>query len=416
MTQDIKTQCQLARSVYLQMASLSTSHKNKALKAMATAVINDKDIILAANAKDMAQAEANHMPSGLQDRLKLNKDRLIGISKSLLEIADFADPIGDILDEFTRPNGLRIMKKRVPIGVIGIIYEARPNVTADAIGLCLKTGNAVVLRGSASAYHSNLAILTCLKKAAAPFGLPAAGIQLLEDTSREGVKAFVSMNGILDLVIPRGGAGLIQSVVQHATVPCIETGVGNCHVYVDASANLDQAYDVVINAKTQRPSVCNACESVLLDQALDDAFKKKILTGLIAQGVELRGCEQTQALVPTIKAAASSDWDTEFHDMILSVKCVAGVESAIAHIQAHGTLHTEAILAEDQNCITAFSQNIDAACIAINASTRFTDGGEFGYGAEIGISTQKLHARGPMGLPELCSYQYIVIGQGHCRS
>ncbi|MEK9658161.1 MAG: glutamate-5-semialdehyde dehydrogenase [bacterium] len=411
----IYDQCKDARQVYLDMACLSTATKNKALQAMATAIQDHQDDILAANAQDMAQAKETGMAVGLQDRLRLDAQRLEGISQSLRDIAGFPDPVGDILDDFTRPNGLRIRKKRVPIGVIGIIYEARPNVTADAIGLCLKTGNAVVLRGSASAYHSNLAILRCLRDAAIPVGVPKDGMQLLEDTRRESVKTFVCMTGILDLVIPRGGAGLIQSVVQHATVPCIETGVGNCHVYVDRSANLDQAYEVVINSKTQRPSVCNACETLLLDDALPIDFKKRLLLGLQDKGVRLKGCLLTQALCSDIEAATADDWDIEFHDMILAVKCVEGLDAAISHIQAHGTLHTEAILAENPSSIALFSQKIDAACIAINASTRFTDGGEFGYGAEIGISTQKLHARGPMGLTELCSYQYLLEGSGQCR-
>ncbi|NBV82871.1 glutamate-5-semialdehyde dehydrogenase, partial [bacterium] len=319
-----------------------------------------------------------------------------------------------IVDGWVQPNGLSLRKVRVPLGVIGIIYEARPNVTVDAAGLCLKTGNAVVLRGSSSTYRSNRAIVDVLQSAI-PAHLPKGMIQLLDDTSRAGVLEFVKLKQYLNLVIPRGGASLIQTVVDNATVPSIETGIGNCHIFVDRSANLDWAESIIINAKVQRPSVCNSCESVLVHSEIAANFMPRLANAMRQHHVEIRGCERTCQLVPDAKPAQAADWDTEFLDLIVAVKVVDSIDAAIGHIAVHGTLHSEAIVSNDHESITKFTTMVDAAAVLVNASTRFVDGGEFGFGAEMGISTQKLHARGPMGLPELTTVKYIVQGQGLTR-
>lgn len=411
----IETQCQKAYKVSGILGNASSLLKNVAFEKMAGAILAHQDLILQANQKDIELGKQNGLSAALLDRLALNERRIQDISDSFLTVKDLADPVGEMMAGWTRPNGLRISKVRVPLGVIGIIYEARPNVTADAIGLCIKTGNCVVLRGSSSAYHSNKAIADTLKTALRETGLPEDAIQLLEDTSRDSVKEFLTMNRYLSVVIPRGGAGLIQTVVQSATVPTIETGVGNCHVYVDESANLKSALDIILNAKVQRPSVCNACETLLVHQKVAGDFLPKAIQALQEQKVEIRGCTKTKALVSSVKLATEDDWKTEFLDLILAVKVVDSLEEAIAHINTYGSKHTEAIVSENVSAINQFKQHIDAAVVMVNASTRFTDGGEFGFGAEMGISTQKLHARGPMGLAELTTYKYIVEGNGHIR-
>lgn len=408
-------QCKLAHQCYLAFGALEIPTKNNAILAMADAIMAQQSAIISANQTDLSNGRKAGLTDALLDRLMLNEARLIGICDSLKTIAQLADPIGKIIDEFRPENGLLIQKKRVPLGVIGIIYEARPNVTADAIALCIKTGNCVVLRGSSSAYQSNRAITDIMTQAAQRVGVPSDGIQLLEDTTREGVKTFVGLNDYLNLIIPRGSAGLIQSVVQHSTVPTIETGVGNCHVYVDRSADLEMAKKIVINSKTQRPSVCNSCESLVLDRQLPADFITGLIQDLADQGVKLFGCKETCQIASIVDTASDDDWGTEYLDLRLSIKMVDSVDGAIIHIQQYGTNHTEAIVATDQEAIDSFCQQIDAACITVNASTRFTDGGEFGFGAEIGISTQKLHARGPMGLDALTSYQYIATGCGQVK-
>ena len=373
-------------------------------------------IILKENQKDIRNGKNNGLTNALIDRLTLTEIRLENIATAIESISHLNDPIGETLSEWTQKDGLNIKKIRVPMGVIGMIYEARPNVTADAISLAIKTSNCIVLRGSSSAYHSNKAITDTLKVAAKSAGLPEDAIQLLEDTSRESVSTFVQMKDYLNLIIPRGGAGLIQRVCESATVPTIETGVGNCHVYVDKDANLDTAHDIILNSKLHRPSVCNAAESILIHHDIASVFLPKILQSLSDQNVEIRGCETTCKLFNTAKQATSEDWATEYLGLTVSVKIIPSLENAIQHIHDHGSMHTEVIVSENRTAISQFQQEIDASTVISNASSRFTDGGEFGFGAEIGISTQKLHARGPMGLPEITSYKYIVSGNGQIRT
>jgi len=411
----ISTQCEAAYLAKPLLAQLPTQTRNNAIAAMATALITSQSAILDANAKDIARGEASDMSASLLDRLRLTPERIQGIADSLRTIHDSPDPIGDTVQGWQRPNGLRITQIRVPLGVIGMIYEARPNVTADAIGLCIKTGNAVVLRGSSSAYDSNRAMVTVMNAAAISAGIPEGAIQLLEDCSREGVQTFVQMTDYLDLVIPRGGAGLIQEVVKNATVPAIETGVGNCHIFVDADADQDNALAIIANAKTQRPSVCNSVETVLIHADIASVFLPKLAAHL-GQSVEIRGCAKTCTILPKATPATDADWDTEYLDLILAVRIVADVSAAITHIAKHGTLHSEAILSNNYSHIQRFVQNVDAAAVLVNASTRFVDGGEFGFGAEIGISTQKLHVRGPMGLLSLTTGKYVVEGNGQIRT
>ena len=415
MTPTIATQCQAAHKTKSQMAQLSTATRNAAVAAMATALITDQARILVANAADIANGKAAGLSAALLDRLTLTPDRITAIADSLRSICDSPDPLGNVIHGWQRPNGLKISQIRVPLGVIGMIYEARPNVTADAIGLCIKTGNAVVLRGSSSAYLSNRAMVTAMTAAAIAADIPEGAIQLLEDCSREGVQTFVKMTDYLDLVIPRGGAGLIQEVVTHATVPAIETGVGNCHIFVDADADQDSALAIIANAKVQRPSVCNAVETLLVHSEIARAFLPKLAQHL-GDSVTLRGCEVTCEILPHAEAATPADWDTEYLDLILAVRVVSDVEEAIAHIAQHGTLHSEAILSNNYSHIQLFIHHVDAAAVLVNASTRFVDGGEFGFGAEIGISTQKLHVRGPMGLLSLTTGKYVVEGNGQIRA
>jgi glutamate-5-semialdehyde dehydrogenase len=410
----IVDQCVEAKSTLGALLSLLSSEKNAILLAMATAIERDESDILAANQDDILQAEADGLTAALIDRLTLTPSRVQAMADGLRAVAALRDPVGEVVDGWVQPNGLKLSKVRVPLGVIGIIYEARPNVTADAVGLCIKTGNAVVLRGSSSTYRSNRAIVDSLDSAIPP-GLPPGMIQLLEDTSRAGVLELVQLKQHLSLVIPRGGATLIQTVVNNATVPSIETGIGNCHIFVDQSANFLWATTIIVNAKVQRPSVCNSCETVLVHRAIAAQFLARLAGALAENKVEIRGCTETCRIVSWAIPAQDSDWDTEYLDLILAIRVVDSLDDAIAHIGAHGTLHSEAIISNDHAAITQFTTQVDAAAVLVNASTRFVDGGEFGFGAEMGISTQKLHARGPMGLAELTTTKYIVLGAGHTR-
>jgi len=382
---------------------------------MEQALLADKETIIAENKKDIVKGKKNGLSQALLDRLTLTESRIEGMAKGLQLIEQLPDPIGEVIGGWTRPNGLKISKIRVPLGVIGIIYEARPNVTVDVTGLTLKSGNSVVLRGSSSAIHSNLFLVKILKKALSAIGIPDDVFQLIEESSHESVLQLVKMKKYLSLIIPRGGADLIQSVVDSATVPTLETGIGNCHVYVDKDADLTKAEAIVLNAKVQRPSVCNACETLLVHEKIAAQFLPSILLKLQEKGVEIRGCPTTKTLFSNSILATEEDWATEYLDLILAVKIVTDAEQAIHHIARYGTLHSEAIISENFSTIQHFIQQVDAAAIMVNASTRFTDGEEFGFGAEMGISTQKLHARGPVGLPELTTYKYVVEGSGHIR-
>lgn len=389
--------------------------KNQVLLRAAEYLVKDTEFILSANETDMENGRERGMKEGLLDRLKLTKERIEGMAEGLRQIAALPDPIGGVISEWTPENGLDIRKVRVPLGVIGIIYEARPNVTADAFGLCFKTGNPVVLRGGSDAVHSNLAIVEVLQKALTDCGCSASAIQLLEDTSRETAAAFMKLNRYIDVLIPRGSAGLIATVVNNSTIPVIETGSGNCHIYVDEDADLQMAADIVYNAKTQRIGVCNACESLVVHRKVKDAFLPMLARKLSEKQVELRGDEAAREAVPSMKEASAEDWGTEYLDYILSVKTVDSLDEAIAHINRYNTGHSEAIITENKEHAEKFLQEVDAAAVYVNASTRFTDGFEFGFGAEIGISTQKLHARGPMGLEALTSYKYEIYGNGQVR-
>ena len=389
--------------------------KNQVLLRAAEYLVKDTEFILSANETDMENGRERGMKEGLLDRLKLTEERREGMAEGLRQIAALPDPIGGVISEWTPENGLDIRKVRVPLGVIGIIYEARPNVTADAFGLCFKTGNPVVLRGGSDAVHSNLAIVEVLQKALIDCGCPASAIQLLEDTSRETAAAFMKLNRYIDVLIPRGSAGLIATVVNNSTIPVIETGSGNCHIYVDEDADLQMAADIVYNAKTQRIGVCNACESLVVHRKVKDAFLPMLARKLSEKQVELRGDEAAREAVPSMKEASAEDWGTEYLDYILSVKTVDSLDEAIAHINRYNTGHSEAIITENKEHAEKFLQEVDAAAVYVNASTRFTDGFEFGFGAEIGISTQKLHARGPMGLEALTSYKYEIYGNGQVR-
>ena len=405
---------QRAREAYRKLALMSTQEKNDILLAMADGLEQSENDILEKNALDMKNARANGMTEAMQDRLALNHERIAGMADGLRSVAALADPVGEIVSGSTLPNGLQILKKRVPMGVIGIIYESRPNVTADAMGLCLKTGNAVMLKGGKEAIHSNMAIARAAIAAGVKAGLPEGAVFMVEDTTRAAAEHMIKMNGYIDVLIPRGGTGLIQSVVKNASVPVIETGTGNCHVYVDEWAEQQMAIDIVINGKTSRPSVCNAVESILVHSAIADEFLPAMLGALMEAGVEVRGCERTQAY-EGVKPATEEDYGTEFLDYIVSVKVVDSVEEAIEHINKYGTGHSECIVTALHKNAKLFQNGVDAAAVYVNASTRFTDGGEFGMGAEIGISTQKLHARGPMGLTELTTVKYLIDGDGQIR-
>jgi glutamate-5-semialdehyde dehydrogenase len=396
------------------LGMLNTEEKNDALSKMADYILMKKDFILTENAKDIEAGKENGLSHSLLDRLLLTENRIAQMADGIKQLITLQDPIGEIIEEWERPNGLRIQTIRVPLGVIGMVYEARPNVTVDAGSLCLKAGNAVLLRGSTSALHSNMALVQVMHEALAESAIPADAIQLLEDTSRETASEMFKLNQYLDVLIPRGGAGLIQSVIQNATVPVLETGVGNCHVFIDESAEEKMAIDIAINAKLHRPSVCNAAETVLIHEHFP--YIRELLTALHEKGVELRGDQKLAANYPFVKQASEEDWCTEFLAPILAVKLVESVEEAIEHIDQYGTKHSEAIITENKRNVQLFFQSIDAAVLYHNASTRFTDGEQFGYGAEIGISTQKLHARGPMGLRAITTTKAIVYGNGQIRS
>ena len=409
-----------AKAAKAEVSALTTAQKNSALKAMADALIRHKDSILSANAADIEAATGVIAPVML-DRLKLNEERIAGMAKGILEVAELPDPVGRILDEHIRHDGLQIRKVSVPVGVIAIIYESRPNVTSDAAALALKSGNVCVLRGGKEAFRSAQAIVAALRDGLSSLGITENAINLVSDTSRESASALMTANGYIDILIPRGGAGLINACVRQATVPCIATGTGICHVYVDSSADLDMALKIVENAKTSRPSVCNAEEVLLVNKQIAadflPALQKRIVTDRAEKGivpVELRLDTFARQIIPGT-AAQEQDFSTEFLDYILAVKCVNNVFEAVAHIAEHSTGHSEAIVAADDAAVNAFTSGVDSAAVYVNASTRFTDGGEFGLGCEMGISTQKLHARGPMGLRELTTYKYIITGNGHIR-
>lgn len=404
-----------AREAEAVLRVLSVNEKNKLLATAADYLMADMNLLLEANATDMETARENNMPIALQDRLQLTESRIAQMAEGLRQIAGLEDPVGEVLYMKQRPNGLMIGQKRVPLGVIGIIYESRPNVTADAFGLCFKAGNVVILRGGKDAIHSNNAIAKTMQEALRKCGLPIHSIQLITDTSHETAEEFMRMNEYVDVLIPRGGAGLIRTVVEKATVPVIETGTGNCHIFVDETADLDMAINIIFNAKTQRIGVCNACESLVVHEKVKDALLPKLAERLKEKNVELRGDEKSREACATIKAATEEDWGKEYLDYILSIKTVSSIEEAIAHINKYNTGHSEAIITKDYANAQKFLNEIDAAAVYVNASTRFTDGFEFGFGAEIGISTQKLHARGPMGLKELTTTKYIIYGNGQVR-
>ena len=406
---------QKAKDASFLLGKMGSAEKNKGLLAAAQEILDQQEKILAANAIDIEHAKAKGMAQGLVDRLLLTSARIDGIVEGMRQVVGLEDPIGEVISMKQRPNGMMVGQKRVPLGVIGIIYEARPNVTADAFALCFKTGNAVILRGGSDAIHSNQAIVDAIRAGLAECGITEDAIQLLSDTSRETATEFMRMNQYLDVLIPRGGAGLIRSVVQNSTVPVIETGTGNCHIYVDESADFDMALDIIFNAKTQRIGVCNACESTLVHRNIAKDFLPLMKKRLDEKQVEIRADEDACAIVPEFKTATEEDWGTEYLDYILSCKIVDSVDEAIAHINKYNTGHSEAIITSNYDNAQKFLNEVDAAAVYVNASTRFTDGFEFGFGAEIGISTQKLHARGPMGLLALTSTKYIIYGNGQIR-
>lgn len=404
-----------AKEVSRVLNNLGSTPKNEGLKAVAQALLDGKDKILEANQKDVQAALAKGMNPGLVDRLSLNDARIQAMAEGLLQVASLDDPVGEVISMKPRPNGLLIGQKRVPLGVIGMIYEARPNVTADAFGLCFKSGNAVILKGGSDALESNKAIVVQIREGLKSAGLPEDAVQLIESTDREVTRQFMRLNEYLDVLIPRGSAGLIRSVVENSTVPVIETGTGNCHIFVDESADLDMALNIIFNAKTQRIGVCNACESLVVHRAVAEEFLPLLKARLDEKQVEIRADKEACAMVDGFVPAAEEDWGTEYLDYILSLKLVDSIDEAIAHINRYNTKHSEAIITSDYANAQRFLNEIDAAAVYVNASTRFTDGFEFGFGAEIGISTQKLHARGPMGLKELTTTKYIIYGNGQVR-
>ena len=406
---------QKAKEVSHVLGILGTEEKNQGLRAVADALEAGREAILAANEKDMEEGRNNGMSQGLLDRLKLTPARIKGMADGLRKVADLDDPVGEVLSMKKRPNGLMIGQKRVPLGVIGMIYEARPNVTADAFGLCFKSGNAVILKGGSDAISSNKAIVEAIHKGLRESGLPEDAVLLITDTSRAVTQELMKLNQYVDVLIPRGGAGLIRSVLENSTVPVIETGTGNCHIYVDESADIDMAVPIIFNAKTQRIGVCNACESLVVHEKILDRLMPALKQKLDEKQVEIRGDEKAMAAAEGIIPASEEDWGTEYLDYILSVKTVDSLDEAIAHINRYNTGHSEAIITENKEHAEKFLQEVDAAAVYVNASTRFTDGFEFGFGAEIGISTQKLHARGPMGLEALTSYKYEIYGNGQVR-
>ncbi|MEC2200565.1 glutamate-5-semialdehyde dehydrogenase [Bacillus subtilis] len=412
---EVSVKAKLAKEAAAEMIMKTTAEKDEALSLIANGLRKELDFLLAENAKDIENGKENGLTPDIIDRLTLDEKRIRDIADAVELLMDLADPVGDSLETIEKENGLFIEKIRVPLGVVGMIYEARPNVTVDAATLCLKTGNAVVLRGSSSAIHSNKALVSVIHRALEQSALPIHAVQLIEDTSRETAKELFTLNDGLDVLIPRGGKKLIDLVVRESTVPVLETGAGNCHIFIDETAKPQMAEKVVVNAKTQRPSVCNAIESLLIHKAWARQHGKELLDQLENAGVEIRGDELVCELHPSSKQASKEDWETEFLAPVLSVKTVENVQEAVKHIQQYGTNHSEAILTENDKNAAYFQTAVDAAAVYHNASTRFTDGFEFGYGAEIGISTQKLHARGPMGLPALTSTKYIIKGTGQIR-
>ena len=415
MNEMLETLGRNAKEAEIVLRNLDTAKKNQVLEAVADSLVADSKAVLTANAIDVENGRKNQMPEGLVDRLMLTEARIASMAEGLRQVAALEDPVGEVTGMKKRPNGLLIGQKRVPLGVIGIIYEARPNVTADAFALCFKTGNVVILKGGSDAIHSNTAIVDCIRRTLDENGITKDAIQLISDTSRETAGEFMKMNEYVDVLSPRGGKGLIKAVVNNSTIPVIETGTGNCHIYVDESADLQMAADIVMNAKTQRVGVCNACESLLVHEKVKDAFLPVLAERLRTKNVEMRADEEAKALIPDAVTATEEDWGTEYLDYILSIKVVGSADEAIRHINRYNTGHSEAIITRDYNNAQKFLDEVDAAAVYVNASTRFTDGFEFGFGAEIGISTQKLHARGPMGLLALTSTKYIIYGNGQIR-
>ena len=404
-----------ARQAEKFLNTVSQNLKNDALLSIADALVKNTEFVLSENKKDVENAQANGISKAMCDRLALTSEHIKGIADGVKKVADLPDPIGGADFMTKRPNGLVIAKRRVPLGVVGVIYEARPNVTVDTAVLCLKSSNAVILRGGKEAVNSNLALAKIMQDAISPLGFPDGTISLVPDTSRDSANAMMTANEYIDVLIPRGGASLINAVVKNATVPVIQTGVGNCHAYVDDECDFDMAVDIIVNAKTSRPSVCNALETVLINKNIDKSFYKKLEDALRAKNVEIRGCDECLKVFETAKKATEDDYKYEFLDYIIAVKIVDGMDEALAHIDKYGTKHSEVIITENYEKANKFLDSADAAAVYVNASTRFTDGGEFGLGAEIGISTQKMHARGPMGLNELTSYKYVVYGNGQIR-
>jgi len=412
--QDVRDAARRAKDAAADLAPLARAAKDAALHAMADALIAQTATVLAANAKDLTNGRAAGLTDGLLDRLALDEGRVAAMAQGLRDVAGLPDPVGEVVRGYTLPNGLEVRQVRVPLGVVAIVYEARPNVTVDAAGLCLKSGNAVLLRGSSSALASNTAIVTVLREAAAGAGLPADIVALVPGEGHDAVKELMRARGLVDVLIPRGGAGLIRSVVEESTVPVIETGVGNCHVYVDEAADLEMALSIVLNSKTHRTSVCNSAESLLVHEKVAAAFLPRVVGALQEAGVTIHG-DAVFAGFDGVVPATPDDWDTEYLSLDISAAVVPDLDAAIAHIRAHSSGHTEAIVTGSQAAARRFTAEVDSAAVMVNASTRFTDGGEFGFGAEIGISTQKLHARGPLGLPEMTSSKYVVTGDGHVR-
>ena len=404
-----------AKAASRKLAILATSKKNEALQAVAAALITNSASIIAANEIDMANAKENGMSEALLDRLFVNEARVKAMADGILQVAELKDPVGEVLSMTNRPNGLMIGKKRVPLGVIGMIYESRPNVTPDAFCLCFKTGNAVILRGGSDCIHSNLAITKVIRAALKEQGICEDVVQIIESTDRETATALMRLNDYVDVLIPRGGAGLIKSVVENSTVPVIETGTGNCHIFVDASADFEMALNIIDNAKTQRLGVCNAAESLVVHESIAKDFLPALYERLNSKQITMRADERALAICPQMEAATEEDFYKEYLDRLISVKIVDSIEEAITHINEHNTGHSESIITKDYENSLRFLNEIDAAAVYVNASTRFTDGGEFGFGAEIGISTQKLHARGPLGLEELTTTKYIIFGNGQIR-
>lgn len=405
-----------AKEAAAKLAVASTKVKNKALNKIGEALINHQDEILNANALDLKNAQEKGVSESLQDRLKLNEARIKEMAVALEEIVALKDPVGEIVSGWLLPNGLKVSQVRVPLGVVGVIYEARPNVTVDASALALKAGNAVILRGGSLAEHSNRVLVKIIAEACQQAGLPLTAVQAISSTERSSVLELIKLDRFVDLVVPRGGAELIKTVTENATVPVLFAGAGNCHIYIHLDADFDMAENIVINAKVQRPSVCNAVETVLVHSNLVDSFLPRLLESLEAQNVTVFGCPRTQEVSPNVKPATEADWFTEYLDLKLAVKVVDSLEEAINHINFYGTKHSEAIITKSYQAAKKFTQEVDAAAVYVNASTRFTDGGQFGLGAEIGISTQKLHARGPMGLKALTSVKYVIDGDGQIRS